>query len=63
MKEFFDRTDAVVASEEAFEKALAAREAFLKLLYPDNPEIVSEVITKTIMNRVLDYCEAMNTVG
>ncbi len=55
--------EVIRADAEAFEKALAARDTFLKLLYPDNPEIVSEVITKTIMNRVLDYCEAMNTVG
>ena len=46
-----------------FEKWLKDREEFLNLLYPGRDDIISEMLAKTVMNRVLDYCEAMNSVG
>ena len=48
---------------EKFDQWLKARENFLKYLYPEKPDIVSEIMARTVMKRVTDYCEVMNTVG
>ena len=35
---------------------LAKRQALLEVLYPNNPEIVAEVISNEIRNSVIDFC-------
>ena len=36
---------------------LPAYEQFITMVYPENPEIVAEVMVNTIMERALDACE------
>lgn len=37
---------------------MEAREAVLTLLYPDNPELVAQMMVKLVMDRVNDLCQA-----
>lgn len=41
-----------------FQNWLTAREAELRLLYPENPEIAAELLTREIMAHVADLCAA-----
>ncbi len=47
----------IAADRMTFDSWLTAREAFLDMLYGDQID-KAEVYCKTIMNRVIDYCEA-----
>ncbi len=38
---------------------MMAREAYLNALYPDNPELVAQIMVKHIMDRVNDLCPAL----
>ena len=49
-----------MAEYNAFTQWLMAREASLIALYPDNPEIVVQIMVKTIMERVNALCQAVN---
>ena len=42
---------------DAFTQWMMAREASLIALYPDNPEIVVQIMVKTIMERTNDLCQ------
>ena len=46
-----------MAEYNAFTQWMMAREAFLIALYPDNPEVVAQIMVKTIMDRVIELCE------
>ena len=50
-------TRAVIARNRvAFDKYLTARKAFLTALYPNEPDVVAEVIARTIMEKDMDLC-------
>lgn len=46
----------VAAERVSFGNWLGSREAMLNILYPDNPEIVQEVLAQAIRARVIDLC-------
>ena len=48
--------EAIAVEKAAFGDWLRAREAFLGLLYPDDPATVNEVVALAIRARVLDLC-------
>ena len=47
---------AVAAERAAFGNWLAAREALLEVLWPDRPEVVQEILSRTVRGRVLERC-------
>ena len=47
---------AYLAEYAAYLAWLPAYEQCLNMVYPENPEVVAEVMVNTIMNRVLDAC-------
>jgi len=49
-----------MAEHNALTQWMMAREASLIALYPNNPEIVVQIMVKTIMERVNDLCPALN---
>ena len=49
-----------MAEYNALTQWMMAREATLMALYPDNPEIVVQLMLKTIMERVNDLCQMVN---
>jgi hypothetical protein len=51
-----DNSALAMAEYGAFTQWLQAREAELTVLYPDNPEVVAQIMVKHIMNRVNDLC-------
>lgn len=46
----------IAANRKAFDKYLTARKALLTLLYPDQPDVVAEVIARTILDKEIDLC-------
>lgn len=50
-------TALLTAEHSTMEKWLAFRELQLRALYPDNPEIVAEIMTRTIMEHTADLCQ------
>lgn len=52
-------SDLALAEFNATMQWLEAREAYLNALYPDNPELVAQIMVKHIMDRVNDLCPAL----
>lgn len=50
---------AYLAEYAAYLAWLPAYEQFITMVYPENPEIVAEVMVNTIMERALDACGRM----
>ena len=52
-------SDLALAEFNATMQWLEAREAYLNALYPDNPELMAQIMVKHIMDRVNDLCPAL----
>ena len=51
-----DKAGAVRNAIGAFARSVEAREAALRLLYPDDPALVEELLARQVMLRVLRLC-------
>ena len=50
-------TRALIAkNRKAFDKYLNARKALLTILYPGQPDVVAEILARTILNKEMDLC-------
>lgn len=52
-----DNSALAMAEYNALTQWMAAREASLIALYPENPEVVAQTMVKLIMDRVNDLCQ------
>ena len=52
-----DVRQVIAANRICFDRVIAQRQELLELLYPDQPQIVAEMINKLLVNNVIDQCE------
>ena len=46
----------IAKNRKAFDKYLAARKALLTFLYPNQPDVVAQIIARVIQDKEMDLC-------